>query len=129
MARVLLVDDDEIARLILGSLLYETGHEVVYAGDGERALNLYRRGIFDVVITDLAMPKINGLRLIQELMELDPTLPVIAISGGNADQLLLAEDFGARETLMKPVAPSKVLKALEEATTDCHRDVWDQAWG
>ena len=57
---------------------------------------------FTLVVTDLAMPTFNGLRLIQALREMHGDTPVIAVSGQNADQLMMAEDFGAAATLISP---------------------------
>jgi CheY-like chemotaxis protein len=87
MARILNVDDDEVTRLRLGQILQDDGHEVTYAGNGGVALGVFRIGRFDAVITDLAMPERNSLRLILDLREQDRSLPLIAMSGSNADQL------------------------------------------
>jgi CheY-like chemotaxis protein len=56
MAKLLIVDDDEISRLILGSILHDAGHIVLFAHDGEQALKQLRKHTFDAVLTDLAMP-------------------------------------------------------------------------
>jgi len=103
MAKLLIVDDDEICRLILGSILQDAGHIVLFAHDGEQALEQLRKHTFDAVLTDLAMPTMNGLRLVQAMKETGYEMPIIAISGQNAEQLLLAEDYGAAATLFKPV--------------------------
>ena len=127
MAHVLIVDDDEISRVILGTILQDAGHEVAYAGDGNAALARIQRQAFDAVITDLAMPEMNGLRLIQFLAETNGGTPVIAISGQNAEQLLLAEDYGAVATLFKPVNPELLLNHLEAATR-VSANSWAGAW-
>jgi len=129
MARVLIVDDDEITRLILGRMMEDAGHQVTYACDGEQALGVVRAGRFDLVMTDLAMPERNGLRLIQDLREEDDRLPVIAMSGINAEQLILAEDLGAKQILYKPLEPEVVLAAVDTALADETDEVWDFAWG
>ncbi len=129
MARVLIVDDDEITRLILGQILQDGGHEVGYAGDGDAALAAFRTGDFDLVITDLAMPARNGLRLIQDLRGLDRYFPVVAMSGANADQLQMAEDFGAKAVLYKPLSADKVLAVVDELSGGKSPDVWAQSFG
>lgn len=129
MARVLVVDDDEVTRLILGRILEDAGHEVTYAGDGKAAAGVFSVGRFDLVFTDLAMPEKNGLLLIKELQELDWKLPIIAMSGTNAEQLLMAEDFGAKEVLYKPLEPEAVLGAVGRVYQEETGSVWDFAWG
>lgn len=112
--RVLIVDDDEVSRLVVGRALQEVGHEVAYAPEGEAALTLMRKRPFDLVITDLAMPGLNGLRLIREIRDLGDHVPIIAISGVNADQLLMAEDYGANVTLFKPIDREILLQLVEK---------------
>jgi len=129
MARLLIVDDDEVARLILGHMLQDAGYEVAFARDGEAALGMFKPGYFDAVITDLAMPVRNGLRLIQDLQEQDGELPLIAMSGTNADQLQMAEDFGAKAILYKPLEPEAVIATVEKVLKDKDQDVWALALG
>jgi len=128
MARILIVDDDEVTRLILGQILQDGGYEVTYAGNGEVALDRFEIGRFDAVITDLAMPERNGLRLIQDLREMDWKLPLIAMSGSNADQLQMAEDFGAKAALLKPLEPEAVLATVDSVLEDANEDVWARTW-
>ena len=122
MARILFVDDDEIELLFAREILGLGRHEVVQARDGEEALAIYRReGLhIDAVVTDLAMPRLNGLRLIQELREIDPGVILIAASGQNADQLDLAQGYGVAAVLFKPWDPARFLEILENLIQ--HRD-------
>jgi CheY-like chemotaxis protein len=133
MARILFVDDDELERVYAQEILEPRGHDVAFATNGAEALEIYRAidARIDVVITDLRMPRINGLRLIRELKEWDPKAEIIATSGVNADQLLLAEDYGARTLLIKPWHPRDLLAAIDEAVR--HRSAekklgWDGSW-
>ena len=114
MASILIVDDDESQRLLMSALLEEQ-HTLFFAGDGEAALKIYETERVDLVISDLAMPRLNGLRLIRELAGRRERKPIIAISGAAADQLDLAEDYGARTTLFKPVQKEQLLAAVSEA--------------
>jgi CheY-like chemotaxis protein len=127
MARILIVDDDEVSRLLMGRVLQDAGHEVVYACDGEVAMERVRRQPFDVVVTDLAMPTMNGLRLIRDMREMHSDVPTIAISGQNAEQLLLAEDYGAAATLFKPIDREQLVSAVDEAARGSN-GVWTQLW-
>jgi CheY-like chemotaxis protein len=113
MATILFVDDDEMERFFAREILEPRGHRVLYAGDGETALRVYRNESVDVVVTDLAMPRLNGLRLIQQLRKHDPEVRVIAASGINADQLDLAQDYGAVAILQKPWDPRVFLDTLQ----------------
>ncbi len=115
MARILIVDDDEMERLMERSMLDGLGHTLLFASDGDVALSIYQKQEVDLVITDLAMPELNGLSLIQEIMEFDPEARIIAISGVSADQLDLAESMGAVHTLFKPVEHGELLTAVEQA--------------
>ena len=115
MARILIVDDDEMDRVMERSMLDGLGHTLMFASDGDAALSVYEKEDPDLVITDLAMPELNGLRLIQEIMELDPDARIIAVSGVSADQLDLAENMGAVYTLFKPVEHGELLAAVEQA--------------
>lgn len=130
MATILFVDDDEMERTFAREILEPRGHRVLYAGDGETALKVFSTESVDVVVTDLAMPKLNGLRLIKKLRADDPRVHVIAASGINADQLDLAEDLGAIAVLQKPWDPRKFLDTLtrilttEQASAAEYERVW-----
>jgi CheY-like chemotaxis protein len=125
MARILIVDDEESDRLFERSVLSDAGHALYFAADGDVALKVYREHAVDLVITDLHMPHLNGLRLIREIREMHPDATVIAVSGVSADQLDLAADLGAVRTLFKPVTPTLLLKAVDEALAEADQaDPW-----
>ena len=127
MARILIVDDEEMERVMERSMLEGLGHTLMFASDGDVALKVYQKEEVDLVITDLAMPELNGLRLIQEIMEFDSDARIIAVSGASADQLDLAEDMGAICTLFKPVDYEEFLAAVTEALKD--QDSPKDPWG
>ena len=114
MATVLVIDDDEVSRLAVGSALEANGHEVHYAPNGEVGLEFYQKSPTDVVIIDLAMPVMNGLRTIQELRENHRDARIIAISGESPEQLPMAEDYGALRSMAKPVNPTELQQAIEQ---------------
>jgi len=109
MARILIIDDDEVARLTLGSALEAEGHEVAYASNGEVGLALYMRRPFPLVVIDLVMPVKNGLQTIKELREFDAKARVIAITGLAPEDLDLAQDFGAMQSMVKPIEPKDLV--------------------
>ncbi len=107
MARILVVDDDERIRTLIRRGLKKLGHEVIEAGDGAAALKRLRADPVDLLITDLYMPEMEGLELIQKARAAWPELGIIAISGGTADTkfdfLPVADSLGADDVLAKPL--------------------------
>jgi DNA-binding NtrC family response regulator len=77
--RILVVDDEEIMRDFLVDVLEE--YEVTTAQDGDEAINKLESSQFDLVITDLKMPRVSGDMVVKKAIELDPTYKVIVISG------------------------------------------------
>lgn len=125
MARILIVDDDEMERLLLRSVL-EEDHELFFAPNGRVAQEVVRKEPVDLIVTDLAMPDVNGLRLIKDLRAQGETMPIIAISGAAPEQLDLAQDYGAGIVLFKPIHRRQFLDAVRRCLED--RPTWD-VWG
>jgi len=112
VASILIIDDNEIFREMLGKMLEATGHTVVSAPDGFEGTQLYRASPVDLIMTDMVMPH-SGLSAIRVLRSEFPTLKVIAMSGGSR-LLGYAKDVGAYRTLMKPFTPEQLSAAIEE---------------
>ena len=112
VARILIVDDVESDRLISGAILEQAGHDTFFAEDGQQALGVFGGTEIDVVITDLQMPRADGLELISILRDVSPRPGIIALSGTGYDQLDMARAVGADATLTKPVDPEELLTAL-----------------
>jgi len=112
VARILIVDDDEADRRLIQAILDRAGYETVLVGDGEEALSACSSEQFDIVITDLQMPKVHGFELITALRDIDPPPAVIAVSGTGHHQLAIADALGAKFTLSKPADPDAVLAAV-----------------
>lgn len=108
MARILLVEDALEVRESIKDALEEAGFAVNEAPDGVVALALLENHAFDLMITDLWMPNMDGLDLLKRLRAINPKLPVIAISGGAPRRapidysVALADTFGADRVLHKP---------------------------
>ncbi len=107
MARVLVIDDEASIRLMLKETLEQDGHKIVEALNGEEALKMFGLDQFDLVITDLVMPRKNGIDLIMDIKHQAPNSRIIAISGGGGmsgrfDYLPIAELVGADAILSKP---------------------------
>jgi FixJ family two-component response regulator len=119
-ARVLIVDDDEDVRTFLGRTLRRRGYTVEEARDGAEGLASARQSCPDLVITDMAMPRLDGLGLLKALKQAAPDLPVIVLTGhGSLENVLQSMREGALfDYLMKPLPDLAllevaVLRALE----------------
>jgi DNA-binding NtrC family response regulator len=111
MPTLLLVDDDEAVREVLAFNLEEAGHTVVTAADGVEGLSKYTADI-DVVLTDLRMPKMDGMALLAAVRERDPTAVVIVLTAyGGTERALEAMRHGAFHYVEKPVN-RKALQAV-----------------
>jgi DNA-binding NtrC family response regulator len=102
--RVLLVDDQPELRRLFRRSLQKAGCVVVEAWNGRVAVELAQQLTFDVVISDVHMPNMTGIELLQTLSELDPDLPVVLTSGSPGPHTPLeAGEYGAYAYLVKPV--------------------------
>ena len=112
---VLVVDDDPVAREYLAHTLQEAGYKVREAGDGWEALSLIRSTPFRVVLTDLQMPRMNGLRLFEYLLAGWPGIATIFMSAGSADLAGSILARGASAWIKKPFDERIVLEAVHAA--------------
>jgi len=105
-ARVLVVDDEVEIRTLLSRRLERAGYAVEEAGDGEEALTLVDKNLPDVVVTDMAMPRLDGLGLLQALRRKDPELPVIVLTGhGSLENVIQTMRNGSLfDYLLKPLS-------------------------
>ena len=118
MARLLVVDDDQVLRAALRIVLEGAGYDVLEAADGDAGLRLYREQGADLVLVDIFMPGRDGLEVIRALRGAIPRPKMIAMSGaertGVLDLLEAAAAFGAARTLRKPFEPRDLLAAIRE---------------
>lgn len=110
--RILLVEDDEELNLVLKILLERLGYEVISTPEGKTALNLYNKS-YDLVITDIVMPKMGGVELIQRLRKQNSEVKVIAITGYT--NLEIPEGI---PVLYKPFSTTLLLKYVNESLND-----------
>lgn len=114
--RILLAEDDASVGRSLRRLLEQIGHSVTLCVDGRTALDAYRAGEFDVVLSDLAMPGMGGLELLRELRAYDPDARVLVLTGQTTgSQIDEARRLGALEVLRKPFELEEVLRAIRSA--------------
>ena len=124
MARILVIDDDEAVREATAMLLERERFEVRAVADGKSGIEAVKAESFDLAIVDLFMPGLDGLQTTKAIRQLDPSMPVIAVSGFMlGDRRLMempnfgpmATEVGAVSTLYKPFQPGALLQAVEEA--------------
>ena len=129
MANVLIVDDEEMDRFLGSRIVEDAGHTPFFAGDGEVALQMYKDNDIALVITDLRMPNMDGLRLIRDLIAHDPEAAIIAVSGA-ADDLEKAERMGAHSGLLKPVEPEQLVRRVQDVLENLSGggDMWGSGW-
>jgi len=115
MAKILIVADEEMDRVLLAAILENAGHQPVFAPNGRAALKIWMDSKIDLVVTDIVMPDLNGLELLEAMREEDPWARVIAISGKSAKSLNKAARSGALAILTKPVDPEELLQEINRA--------------
>lgn len=117
--RVLVIDDDDVIRVMVCRMLTDAGYETVDAADGDKGLHLMTtEPDISLVITDLIMPEKEGVETIRELRDKYPHVKILAISGGGkggADTYLkIAERIGADASLKKPFVTEDLLTLVRE---------------
>lgn len=111
---ILVVDDEAVIRDLCARAL--KGYRVLQAADGEEALRLFEKGGIDVILTDVMMPKMNGLDLLRRLKEIEPTLVVIVMTGyAEKDIILNALKADADDFITKPLNILQLKTAVDKA--------------
>jgi two-component system, response regulator, stage 0 sporulation protein F len=117
MAKILLVEDDDLVRDMLTQILQRASHEVVCAEHGEAAIQYLQKNEPDIMITDIIMPKKSGISVISEVKNRHPNMEIIAISGGGrldpTGYLDLSETLGAAVSFEKPIDNTALLMAID----------------
>ncbi len=111
-ATILIIEDHTSVRTLLSQVLEDAGYQVYEAADGRQGLERLRAQPVDLVITDLEMPKMNGLELILELTRGFLDVKVLAMSG-RSTELQKARLLGARHTFAKPLDLHALLHAVQ----------------
>jgi CheY-like chemotaxis protein len=112
---VLVIDDNQVVRDILNTLLSRAGYRVVQAASGEEGIALYRDHPQDIclVLLDVQMPRKNGITTLTDLRTINPAVRCLLMTGDETrDEVLQAEAAGV---VAKPFAPASLLKALKKA--------------
>jgi two-component system, NtrC family, response regulator AtoC len=114
MARVLVIDDDASLRFTLEAVLSDGGFQVDLATTGRSGLAAFEASGADVVLTDLAMPDIDGMQVLRELRVLDPSVPVLMLTAHGSERVAVAAiKAGAYDYLPKPFDPDELVLAVQ----------------
>lgn len=116
MGNILVIDDDESLNRVLEHMLTEDGHRVTTAADGQQGLGLFKKGDFDIVLTDLMMPKFDGMAVLKEVKRLNRETIVIFITAyGTVENAVEACRLGAADYLTKPFSHEQLSFVIEKA--------------
>jgi CheY-like chemotaxis protein len=118
MARILIVDDNPDICFLMKRLLEMNGHDALTAFNGHDVINCLEHGPFDILITDIIMPKMDGIELIMTIRPKYPQLKIIAMSGGGKisakEYLEMARLLKVRQVLTKPITSADLLTAVND---------------
>ncbi|WP_164101629.1 response regulator [Candidatus Laterigemmans baculatus] len=119
--RLLITDDDLAFRESLGEAFARRGFEVTLAEDGERGLDVARRGKFHLALVDYQMPRLSGLQMLEQLRIECPELPFILMSGAMDESLRAeAERMRAYRVMSKPLRLRQVDSLVREALAEVY---------
>lgn len=120
VARILVVDDERAIRDTLKGILEDEGYDVTAAEDGAEALALFEKSPYDVVLCDIKMPKMDGVEVLEKLLELGD-VPVVMISGhGTIETAVDAMRRGAYDYIEKPLDLNRLLVSVRHALDRSH---------
>jgi two-component system, NtrC family, response regulator len=116
MDTILVVDDEKNYLLVMETLLSGANYEVLTADSGEEALELTRRNDLDLIITDMKMPRMSGIELMEQLKQVYPELPVIMMTAyGTVEKAVEAMKKGAFDYILKPFKNEELLLTIAKA--------------
>lgn len=118
MIRILLAEDDSAMRTYLGRALENAGYSVASVGDGLEALSLLKTEIFDLLLSDIVMPEMDGIELAQKCNEISPRTKVMFITGFAAVALRAGRDAPQAKMLSKPFHLKDLVMEVERMFDD-----------
>ena len=113
--RVLFVEDEESIRVSLKETIGDEFKSFTTANDGLDGLRKFSNNKYDLIISDISMPKMNGLEMIAEIKKISSNIPIILLSAySDKDKLLQAIDIGVTKYLIKPIDPEELLETISK---------------
>ncbi|GAB4410571.1 MAG: hypothetical protein OHK0032_06350 [Thermodesulfovibrionales bacterium] len=117
--RILVIDDEEIVRISCRKCLTPEGYDVDVAANGMEGLRLTEANRYDLVLTDLKMPDMDGMEFMMKMKESQPETKVIMITGySTVEHAVKAIKLGAYNYIEKPFTPDTLIAAVKEAMDD-----------
>jgi DNA-binding NtrC family response regulator len=114
--KVLVIDDEDIVLKSVNKILSEENYEVDVSSSGRQGIDRAIERSYDIVLTDIRMPDIGGMRVLRDIKRAKPSLAVIMITGyGSVQSAVQAMQLGAADYLEKPFTPDQLLKAVASA--------------
>jgi len=118
---ILVVDDELLIRDLIYDFFNEREWDVTIVDNGERALRAFEQGEFNVVLTDLKMPEMDGATLIDQVKEVKPDQPVVVVTGyPSVDSAIRALQQRVDDYIIKPFSMPKLFKSVEKAANRSH---------
>lgn len=112
---ILIVEDDRNIGNLIKEIVERKGNIATLAGDGEEGFKAFSSIKFDLVITDIKMPKLDGISLIKLIREKDKNIPIIIITGyGSEENIAAAKKYGVEKFLKKPCSVLEISKAIDD---------------
>mgnify|MGYP001596287839 CR=1 FL=1 len=116
MARILIVDDEKSIRRTLRDILEYEDFTVEEAGDGQEGLTMALKEKYDIILSDIKMPKLDGMEFLDKYMATNPDTPIVMISGhGNIETAVEAVKKGAYDFIAKPLDLNRLLVTIRNA--------------
>ncbi|MBF0106258.1 MAG: response regulator [Deltaproteobacteria bacterium] len=113
--KILVADDEDIVRELIQNILEEEGFEVVKARDGREAMALFKEAPFNIVITDLLLPQMNGEELVGSIKQIKANTDVIVVTGySNVSMVVGVMKMGVTEFIRKPFQPTELVLAVKK---------------
>jgi DNA-binding NtrC family response regulator len=117
--RLLVVDDEEDLRTLLGDVLLTQGYEIESAEDGEQAIDMLKRDAFDITLLDIQMPNVNGIQVLKYIKEHSLHTRAIVLTGyADLKHAMEAKEFGAKDFIGKPYKLHDVLTTIERVLVE-----------
>ena len=113
--KVLFVEDEERIRILLKETIGDEFKRFTIAKDGEEGLEKFLKNRYDLIISDISMPKMSGLEMVAEIKKISKSVPIILLSAySEKEKLLQAIDTGVTKYLIKPIDPEELLETISE---------------
>jgi len=114
MPKILLAEDDNLTRATLGNFLRAKGYEVELAEDGARAISLLKENEFDLIVSNVVMPNVNGWDLLDHVGSISPDTPVLLMTAYAQPQSRQAHSRAAPELILKPLVLTELLSKIQQ---------------